>query len=311
MSAPRCVWDCSVAINVSQKKTIKAGLHHVLKVPYNLLKLVCYLFLRKRVDKCIASANARQSVLLCWQFSDLKLLHLKNRLHCFLFRVRSVSCSQFTFCSRDFYVATFQSGLANQKPCNVSHRIGPAGLWRTCHGKITVSHHLTQPTTILLHLFHGALTFLIRKLGRFHHELFLSTNAILSSLLPLRDFRTSRILASSLSSRVSKMCWKFTLPCSSFNSKFSCLVLVALGHDIAGTPHQLSHYIFILQEKFFPPSDKPEGMIFQPISKPISVEPQDDKVLYFAVGELLTTPASILQQSHATITTNHQRYSGG
>ena len=151
--------------------------------------------------------------------SDLKLLYLKNKLQ---FTVHSV------WCSRDFYVATFLSGLANQKPCNVSHHIAPAGLWRTCHGKITVSHHLTQPTAILLHLFHGALTFLIGKLGRFHHELFLSTNAILSSLVPLQDFRTSRILSNSLSSRVSKTCLKFTLPCSSFNSKFSCLVLMEL-----------------------------------------------------------------------------------
>ena len=64
--------------------------------------------------------------------SDVKLLHLRNKLHCFLFSFHSVSCSQFTvhsvWCSRDFYVATFQSGLANQKPCNVSHGIAPAGL---------------------------------------------------------------------------------------------------------------------------------------------------------------------------------------
>ena len=32
------------------------------------------------------------------------------------------------FVSRDFYVATFQSELVDQKPCNVSHRIAPAGL---------------------------------------------------------------------------------------------------------------------------------------------------------------------------------------
>ena len=64
---------------------------------------------------------------------------------------------------------------------------------------------------------------------------------------------------------------------------------IALGHDIAGTAHQLSHYIFILQEKFFPPSDKPEGMIFQPISKPKDVELHGDKVSYCIVGELLTT----------------------
>ena len=44
---------------------------------------------------------------------------------CFVFTVGSVSCSRFTvfvftvhsvLCSRDFSVATFQSGLASQKP---------------------------------------------------------------------------------------------------------------------------------------------------------------------------------------------------
>ena len=54
---------------------------------------------------------------------------------CFVFTVHSV------WCSRDFYVATFLSGLANQKPCNVSHRIAPAGLRRTCRRRTNVSHH--------------------------------------------------------------------------------------------------------------------------------------------------------------------------
>ena len=43
------------------------------------------------------------------------------------------------------------------------------------------------------------------------------------------------------------------------------------------------------KRKFFLPPDTHEGMIFNLFSRPISVEPQDDKVLYFAVGELLTT----------------------
>ena len=140
---------------------------------------------------------------------------------CFVFTVHSV------WCSRDFHVATFQPGLAaNQKPCNVSHHIAPAGLWRTCHEKNhrqpssdATRDGAPSPVSWRPHISH-------RKTGRFHHELFLSTTAILSSLVPLRDFRTSRILSNSLCSRVSKMCWKFALPCSSFNSKFSCLVLM-------------------------------------------------------------------------------------
>ena len=120
-------------------------------------------FLRKRLDKCIASANARQSVLLCWQFqiwncyiwkTDYTTLFSVQGSQCFVFTVHSV------FCSRDLYVATFQPGLANQEPCNVS-----LDSEERATKKITVSHHLTQPKTVLLHLFHGALTFLIGKLG--------------------------------------------------------------------------------------------------------------------------------------------------
>ena len=177
--------------------------------------------------------------------SDLKLLHLKNRLHYTVFcsgfavfRVHSSQCFLFT----GFLCSNLSARTCKSKPCNVS-----LDSEERATKKITVSHHLTQPKTVLLHLFHGTLTFLIGNLGTV-----LSTSAILFSLVPLRDFRTSRILSNSLSSRVSKMCGKFTLPCSSFNSKFSCLVLVALGHDIAGTPHQLSHHIFILQETFLP-----------------------------------------------------------
>ena len=225
MRGLRCVWYCSVAINVSGKK--HQGLFtSCAQSALQSAQTGLLLFLRKRLDKCIASVNARQFVLLCcWQFQIWNCYIWKQTA---LFSVHGSQCFVFTvhsvWCSRDFYVATFLSGLANQKPCNVSHHIAPAGLWRMCRRRITVSHHLTQPTTILLHLLHGALTFLIGKLRRFHHEVFLST--ILSSLVPLRDFTTSRILSNSLSSRVSKMRWKFTLPCSSFNSKFSCLVLM-------------------------------------------------------------------------------------
>ena len=124
----------------------------------------------------------------------MKLLHLKNKLDCFLFSFfHSVSCLQ------DFYLAT---DLDLQIKSHVMFHITLHPLdCRTCHRRITISHLVTQPMRILLHLFHGALTFLIGKPG----ALTMSTNAILSSLVPLRDFRTSWIVSNSLSSRVSKI----------------------------------------------------------------------------------------------------------
>ena len=68
--------------------------------------------------------------------SDLKLLHLKHNCTVFcsrfaVFHVHGSQCFVLTahnvLCSRDFHVASFQSGLANQKPCSVSHHIAPAG----------------------------------------------------------------------------------------------------------------------------------------------------------------------------------------
>ena len=229
--------------------------------------------------------------------SDLKLLHVKNKLHCFLFTVRSVSCSQFTV--RDFYVATFRLDLQIKS----SHYIAPAGLWRTCPGKIIVSHHLTQPTTILLHLFHGALTFLIGKLGAFttncswaqtqsclHYSLcktseppgFCPTRCLLEFPKCAGISRCPVQVSTRSSPAWSWWNWCSLQSGSTWHFHF---LATALGHDIAGTAHQLSHWIFVLQEKFFPPSDKPEGIIFQPILKPIDVELHGDKASYFTVGE--------------------------
>ena len=102
-------WDvCCIVLSPSIccEQSIKASSYHVLKLPYNLLKLVWYLFPRKRVDKCIASANARQSVLLCWQFqieiamSEKQIaLFSVHGSQCFVFAVHSVWCSRDFLCS--------------------------------------------------------------------------------------------------------------------------------------------------------------------------------------------------------------------
>ena len=87
---PRCVWDCSVAIT-HQGWSTSCAQSALQSAQTGLL-----LFSDKEVGQVYSQRQCQTICPALLTVSDLKLLYLKNKLHCFLFTVRSVSCSQFT-----------------------------------------------------------------------------------------------------------------------------------------------------------------------------------------------------------------------
>ena len=142
--------------SVGKKGNIKAGSHHVLKVPCNLLKLVCYFFVGQVYSQ-------RQCQTICpalLTVSDLKLQHLKKQIamlsvhgsQCFVFMVHSVLCPQ------DFYVysnLTVWICKSKAMSCFTSHcaRWTPKNVPQKNH------HQPSSDATRRRYSFHGALAY--------------------------------------------------------------------------------------------------------------------------------------------------------